>query len=75
MARVDSEVEVGGTTYMLVRGAAGKRLAVRGDTAGLEGRQYGDLFLCPLVAHNAAAEGSTSFSAVAARSWARNHPP
>jgi hypothetical protein len=49
-----SEVEVGGTTYMLVRGAAGKRLAVRGDTAGLEGRQYGDLFLCPLVAHNAA---------------------
>jgi hypothetical protein len=50
-----SEVEVGGTTYMLVRGPAGKRLAVVGDTAGLEGTWYGDLFLCPLAPGNAAA--------------------
>jgi hypothetical protein len=49
-----SEVEVGGTTYLLVRGPAGKRLAVLGDTAGLEGARYGDLFLCPLAPHNAA---------------------
>jgi hypothetical protein len=49
-----SEVEVDGTTYLLVRGAAGKRLAVLGDTAGLEGKQQGDLFLCPLVPDNAA---------------------
>ncbi len=49
-----SEVEVGGTTYLLVRGAAGKRLAVLGDTAGLEGMRHGDLFLCPLTPGNAA---------------------
>ncbi len=51
-----SEVEVEGTTYMLVRDAVGKHLGIRGDTREFEGemRENG-LFLGPLSPANAAA--------------------
>ena len=52
-----SVVELEGTTYFLVRQAAGtdKALAIVGDAASFEGELQGDLLLCPLSAANAAA--------------------
>jgi hypothetical protein len=52
-----SVVEADGTTYFLTRGDGngGKRLGIRGDTTGFEGKQQGEVLLCPLTSANAAA--------------------
>jgi hypothetical protein len=52
-----SVVEADGTTYFLIRGDGngGKRLGIRGDATGFEGKQQGEVLLCPLTSANAAA--------------------
>jgi len=49
-----SEVEAGGTTYVLARGDKGRLLCIQGDTAGFEGELKDNVLRCPLTPANAA---------------------
>ncbi len=50
-----SVVEADGSIFFLARGSEGKVLGVLGDATGFEGKQQGEVFLCPLTPANAAA--------------------
>ncbi len=51
----NSVTETDDATYFLAHDVGQKRLGILGNAAGFEGRQQGDVTLCPLTAANAAA--------------------
>jgi len=50
-----SVTETDGATYFFARGSEGKVLGILGDATDFEGKQQGEVLLCPLTPANAAA--------------------